>query len=412
MARSIYRLSAAFVSKATKPGTYSDGAGLILRVAPGGSKQWQLRYRWGGKERYMGLGGVHTVSLANAREAARGARQLLLEGLDPIGHRRKARQAALSDQIHAITFRDACEQYIAAHESSWRNPKHRKQWRSTLERYAWPLIGDLPVRDINTASVHRVLEPIWLTKTETASRLRGRIENILDWATVREYRDGENPARWRGHLQSLLPARSKVQRVKHHVALPYTEIGLFITELLERSGAAARALEFTILTAARTGETLGTTWNEIDFERGVWTVPADRMKAEKEHVVPIPERAQEILKEMRDFGDGGDFVFPGSHGGPLSNMAMLQLIKRMGRKGITVHGFRSCFRDWAGDCTTYPREVAEGCLAHTIKGVEAAYRRSDALEKRRRLLQAWASYCNVSEQETSQVVQIGEALNG
>lgn len=406
MARSINRLSAAFVSKVTKPGTHSDGAGLILRVAPGGSKQWQLRYRWGGKERYMGLGGVHTVSLANARDAARQARQLLLEGIDPIGNRQKARQASLSGQIHAITFRDACEQYIAAHETSWRNPKHRKQWWSTLERYAWPLIGGLPVRDIDTAAVHRVLEPIWLVKTETASRLRGRIENILDWATVREYRDGENPARWRGHLQSLLPARSKVQRVQHHVALPYVQIGQFITELRERGGAAARALEFTILTAARTGETLGAKWNEIDLERGVWAVPANRMKAEKEHVVPISDRAQAILSEMEDVSDGGEFVFTGPRGGPLSNMAMLQLIKRMGRKGVTVHGFRSCFRDWAGDCTAYPREVAEGCLAHTIKGVEAAYRRSDALDKRRRLLQAWVTFCDTPGDKTGQVVSI------
>ena len=313
------------------------------------------------------------------------ARQMLLSELDPIEERRKAEREVIAEKVRTITFEQACEQYIAAHEASWRNLKHRKQWRSSFATYAWPTVGKLAV------AVTSVLEPIWRTKTETASRLRGRIENVLGWATVRGFREGENPARWRGHLDALLPARSKVQRVQHHSALSYAEIGSFMAVLRERAGFAAIALEFTILTAARSGEVLSATWDEIDLTRRVWTVPAERI---------------EILSRLAEVSDGSGYVFFGRKGRPLSSMAMLQLLKRMERSDVTVHGFRSCFRDWAGDCTNHPREVAEGCLAHIVKGVEAAYRRSDALEKRRRLLQAWTDYCGELHVETDHVIPI------
>lgn len=393
LARTINRLTAGHVAKLSAPGTYVDGNGLILRIAPGGSKQWQFRYRWGDRERYMGLGGVRSLSLSKAREAARKARELLLEGRDPIEERRAAKRAALAERLKTVTFREACRLYLKAHQSGWRNEKHREQWSRTLEMYAWPFIGDLSVRDIDTAAVHKVLEPVWTTKNETASRLRQRIEKVLDWATVHGYREGENPARWRGHLQALLPAPSKVQKTQHLPALPYQKVGDFLRSLRDRDGIAARALEFTILTVARSSEATGARWEEVDFDAGTWTVPAERMKAGREHVVPLSERAVEILRSMEAVSNGNGFVFPGQRKATLSNMAMLQLLKRMEWQSITVHGFRSTFRDWAGDCTAYPREVAEACLAHTIQGVEAAYRRSDALEKRRRLLDDWAEFC-------------------
>lgn len=407
MARSINRLTAGHVAKVKTPGSYADGGGLLLRIAPGGSKQWQFRYRFGGRERYMGLGGVQTVSLADAREAALQARKSLLDGHDPIEERRMTKRQALLAQATSITFTDACREYLAAHSSSWRNAKHREQWQRTLEMYAFPVIGDLAVRDIDMAAVLRVLDPIWRDKTETASRLRQRIEKVLDWAAVRGYREGENPARWRGHLETQLPKLSKRERVKHMPALPYEQIGDFISALREREGVSALALEFTILTAARTGEVIGARWDEMDLARAVWTVPAERMKAAREHAVPLSERALKVLTNLRELSTCDTVVFPAPRGGPMSNMAMLQLLKRMGRSDITVHGFRSTFRDWAGDCTAYPREVAEGCLAHTVQGVEAAYRRSDALEKRRRLLGEWARFCDAPKREGA-IVQISE----
>ena len=393
MARAINKLSQGHVQKLKTPGVHSDGGGLILRIAKGGSKQWQFRYRWNGKERYMGLGGVQTVSLSQAREKALYARQAILDGVDPIDQRKRLKQAALSEAISVVTFREASEQYIKVQSPSWKNAKHRAQWHSTLETYAWPVIGNLSVADIDTTAVLRVLEPIWHTKNETASRLRGRIESVLDWAAVRNYRTGENPARWKGHLQSQLPSTRRVNPVRHHSALQYREVGAFMGSLRKRSGSAALALEFTILTASRTSEVIGAKWDEIDLQRGIWTIPAERMKAGKEHAVPLNDRTRAILMSLADVSDGGGYVFPGMRSKGLSNMAMLQLLKRMDRNDLTVHGFRSTFRDWAGDMTAYPREVMEACLAHTIQGVEAAYRRSDALEKRRRLLREWENYC-------------------
>ncbi|MGH8040594.1 MAG: tyrosine-type recombinase/integrase, partial [Rudaea sp.] len=281
----------------------------------------------------------------------------------------------------------------AAHKSGWKNEKHAAQWTSTLDTYAYPVIGKLPVAAIDTVLVMKVLEPIWTTKTETATRVRGRMESVLDWATVRGYRDGENPARWKGHLDHLLPKRSKVKKVQHHPALVYAKAPAFLSELRAQEGTAARALEFLILTACRTNEVIGARWNEFDLAEKTWTVPAERMKAGKEHRVPLSAQALKIIKDLRKQVQG-EFVFPGLHeGNPLSNMAMLELLKRMERNALTVHGFRSTFRDWVGETTNYPREVAEAALAHTIKDkAEAAYARGDLFAKRRRMFDDWAGY--------------------
>ena len=308
-----------------------------------------------------------------------------------------------------MVFKDCAEKYIAAHKAGWRNAKHANQWASTLEAYAYPLFGSLPVASIDTALVMKVLEPIWTSKTETASRVRGRIEAILDWATARGFRMGENPARWRGHLDKLLPARRKVQKVKHHEALPYTEVGAFMEKLRDQEGFAACALEWLILTASRTSETIGTTWEEIDFEAKTWTVPADRIKGGKEHRVPLSPEALRIAKKMHKM-KYGDYVFQGSKTGkPLSNNALLALLKRMGRQDLTAHGFRSTFRDWAAEQTNYPREVAEMALAHTIEDkVEAAYRRGDLFGKRNILMAEWAKYCG-HVRKGAQVIPINQA---
>ncbi|MCH5374054.1 MAG: site-specific integrase, partial [Planctomycetes bacterium] len=302
----------------------------------------------------------------------------------------------LRDELEAAkskSFDECAAAYIAAHEVGWRNPKHRQQWRNTLSTYASPVIGRLPVADIDTDLVMRVLEPIWTSKPETAGRVRGRIESILDWAATRGYRTGENPARWRGHLDHLLPKRSKVRRVRHHPALPYSEIGGFVAGLRDMDSVAARALEFVILTAARTGEVLGVRWDEVDFETGVWTIPAERMKNGREHRVPLSRAALDVLESVRPLRRN-DYVFPGNRPKrPLSNMALTMLLRRMGHDGITVHGFRSTFRDWAAEQTSAPREVAEMALAHTIgDSVEAAYRRGDLFEKRRDLMASWAEF--------------------
>jgi integrase len=295
-----------------------------------------------------------------------------------------------------MTFKDCAERYIEAHRPGWKNPKHAKQWPSTLEDYVYPVFGPIPVQAVDVGLVMKALEPIWKTKPETASRVRGRIESILDWATARGYRQGENPARWRGHLDKLLPARGKVQKVKHHAALPYGEMGDFVAELRGQEGVAARALEFLILTATRTGEVIGARWDEFDLAKKVWTVPGERMKAGKEHRVPLSERALAIIEEMKGQGvNDHPFLFPGGRPGkPLSNMAMLKLLQRMDRGDLTAHGFRSTFRDWAAEMTHFPTEVAEMALAHTVSDkVEAAYRRGDLFQKRRELMEAWARYC-------------------
>jgi len=293
-----------------------------------------------------------------------------------------------------MTFKDCAERHIAAHKAAWRNNKHAAQWPGTLITYVHPSFGSLAVQTVDVGLVVKVLEPIWTEKPETASRVRGRIEAILDWATARGYRQGENPARWRGHIENLLPKKSKVRRVEHHAALPYPETAAFMVELRQQDGVAARALEFAILTAARTGEVIGGRWDEIDFAERLWTVPAERMKAGKEHRVPLSDAAMTILQTLRDTREG-DFIFPGNWAGrPISNMAMLMLLRRMGRSDLTAHGFRSSFRDWAAECTTFPAEVAEMALAHVVGDkVEAAYRRGDLFQKRREIMDAWSKSC-------------------
>ncbi len=380
--------------KNAKAGRYGDGNGLFLLVRPNGTRFWVFRYRIAGKLREMGLGSANLFPLADARRRAGGLFRKVKLGTDPLAERdaEKAKAGAV------ITFGEVADRYIAAHEAGWRNPKHRQQWRNTIDTYAAPILGALAVAAIDTGAIMRVLEPIWREKPETASRLRGRIESVLDFATARGWRSGDNPARWRGHLGNLLPARGKVARVEHHAALPWREIGAFMTDLGTQDGVAAQALRFTILTAARTGEAVGACWSEIDLQERVWTVPGERMKAGREHRVPLSTGALAVLTEvakLRTDPAPDAPVFPGAKvGKPLSNKALLMLLRRMERGDLTAHGFRSTFRDWCAESTNHPREVAEQALAHTPSDkVEAAYRRGDMIEKRRRLMEEWAAFC-------------------
>ena len=338
-----------------KPGKYSDGKGLTLIVAPTGTRKWVLRFQWNGRPREMGLGAAEAANLALAREKAAAARLLIAKGIDPIAARHK-------DRVR--TFGECADDYIAAKASEWRNEKHKAQWAMTLTEYAAPLRGK-PVDTIETADVLAVLNPIWQAKTETASRLRGRIEHILDAARAAGHRSGENPARWRGHLDKLLPRRAKLAR-GHHAAMPYAEVPALMASLRERDGMAARALQFAVLTAARTGEVIGAKWSEIDLDAKVWTVPAARMKTAREHRVPMSAASVELLKPLSE-NRTGEFVFPGGEAGkPLSNMAMDMTLRRMRAGDVTVHGFRSSFRDWAGNETSFAREIAEAALAHVV----------------------------------------------
>jgi integrase len=397
----IQRLTALAVTRASKPGLYADGAGLYLRVSRNGSKSWAFRFTLRGKPREMGLGGLTKVTLADARKKAADVRLLLSDGHDPLDRRqqeeaKRAREEKLS-AARGMTFDKCGEAYIAAHEPGWRNEKHKQQWRNTIVTYVTPVFGNTPVQDIDLDLVMKVIEPIWNTKTETARRIRGRIEVILDWAKVRGYRSGENPARWRGQMDQLLPARSKLNSVKHHPALPYSEIPGFMKALSAIPGNSAAALEFLILTAARTSEVIYAKWPEVDFKKKLWVVPAARMKSRREHRVPLSSAAIAVLKRMEEAK--GQYVFPGrTTDSPLSNMALLMTLGRMNRAGVTAHGFRSTFRDWAAESTSFPSEVVETALAHVIEGrTEAAYRRGDLLEKRRQLMDAWAEYLKTSE---------------
>jgi integrase len=380
--------------KNAKPGRYCDGDGLWLFVTKTGTRSWILRYMRDGRSREMGLGPVRLISLQEARQRARDAQRLLLDGTDPIDQRKAARGAAKAESARAVTFAQCAERYIVSHEKGWRNDKHRAQWRATIETYCNPTIGELSVTAIDTALVLKCLEPIWTVRPETASRVRGRIEAVLDWATARQFRTGENPARWRGHLDKLLPSRAKVKRVRHHPAMGYAELPQFMGEMNWHSSVSACALQFTILCAARTGETIGASWTEIDLKAAVWTIPAGRMKANRPHRVPLSSRALAILHFVADIYPANDFVFPGARKGQgLSNMAMAELLKGL-RPGLTVHGFRSTFRDWVAETTTHPEWLAEAALAHSVADkVAAAYQRSDLLEKRRQLMQDWADYC-------------------
>jgi integrase len=403
MGREVHRLSAKTVEKAKPPGYYCDGGGLYLQVSLTQSQSWIFRYTRTGRPREMGLGSARDVSLAQARAKAAEARRQLTEGVDPLAAREGRRNEERVRKAGTITFDECAKKYIAAHRASWKNDKHAEQWENTLDTYASPAIGVLAVGDVDTALVLRVLEPIWATKPETASRLRGRVEHILDYARVRGYRAGENPARWRGHLDKLLPSALNRKNRKHHAALPYDEIGTFLEKVRAQEGTAARALEFTILTAARTQETIGAKPEEIGAEKALWTIPAGRMKAGREHRVPLSPQALQVLKAQAS----GSYLFCGmKEGAPLSNMAMLELLRRMGRDDLTVHGFRSTFRDWAAECTAYPGEVCEMALAHAITDkAEAAYRRGDLFEKRRRLMADWAKYCDTPK-GSAQVVAL------
>ncbi|MDP6475823.1 MAG: integrase arm-type DNA-binding domain-containing protein, partial [Alphaproteobacteria bacterium] len=384
MARGINRLSARAVESTKKVGLIADGGGLHLQVSKSGAKSWIFKFMLNGRAREMGLGSSKAVSLAGAREKATLCRSSLADGIDPIEARKSGLARDPATERKTITFEEAADAYIAAHESGWKNAKHATQWRNTLAAEAYPVAGKLPVSDITTEVVMLILRPIWGLKPETAGRLRGRIERVLDWATVSGFRQGQNPAQWRGHLENLLPAKSRIHVVSHRPAMPYQEIGAFLLRLRERDGTAAQALEFTIYTAARTSEVRGALWEELDLDRAVWTIPGPRTKVGKEHRIPLAERPLEIVRGLHS-NASGDYVFPGGRPGKgLSDMALLSVLRRLGIKE-TVHGFRSSFRDWAADQTQFPREVAEQALAHTISNkVEAAYLRSDLFEKRRR----------------------------
>lgn len=402
MARLVDKLTPLAVNKATKPGYYGDGGGLWLQVSPTGSKSWLFRFTLSKKQREMGLGAVHTVTLPEARAKAKECRLILLEGKDPLEIRKATKLVEALERAKMMNFDQCAEAYIAAHRSGWKNAKHVSQWENTLETYASPIIGKMPVALVDTALVVKVLSQqgkdklsLWESKTETATRLRGRIESILDWATVSKYRQGDNPARWRGHLDNLLADPKRSKRTVHHPALPWQEIGAFMVKLRGQDGIAAKAVEFAILTACRSGEVRLARWAEFDLDAALWVIPAERMKAKREHRVPLSVAALALLESMPRMGD---LVFPGAKPGkPLSDMSLTAVLRRMKRGDITVHGFRSSFRDWCAEsvANSFPREVCEHALAHSLPDkVEAAYRRGDLIEKRIMLMQAWADYCS------------------
>jgi integrase len=405
------KLTAMKVSRARDPGLLNDGRGLYLRIAAGRTKSWVYRFMISGRAREMGLGSLDDVSLAEARDLARDARRLCKQGLDPIEARRNDRAARRVRHAKAMTFQECATAYIAAHQAGWKNKKHVKQWSQTLQDYVYPAFGFLPVQAIDVALVMKAVETIWTEKPVTAGRVRGRIESVLDWAATRGYRQGENPARWKGHLENLLPKKSKVRRVERHAALPYSEIGDFMAALRRQSGVGARALEFTILTAARTDEVREAPWDELgDLDERTWAIPAERMKADREHRVPLSDRALEIIDELRAIRQGA-LLFPGAKAGrPLSHGAMLRVLASMGRGNLTVHGFRSTFRDWAAERTNFPREVCEAALAHAVENkAEAAYSRGDLFAKRRQLMAAWARYCATAADGGAAVVALAAA---
>lgn len=400
MARQLHKLNPRRVAAINSPGLYGDGGGLGLRVYPHGGRAWTLRYMISGKAREMGLGNANDVSLARARELAAMARAALAEGRDPLGERAKAEAERAAEDVRATTFETFARTFIHRRKAQWTNEKHCAQWLATLEAYAFPTIGKVAVADIDTGMVLELLNKIWVEKTETARRVRGRIETILDAARIEGKRTGENPARWRGHLQVLLPDPRKVRTVLHHASLGYAALPEFMANLKAQPGEAARALRFAILTAARTGEIIGATWNEIDLERRVWTIPAARMKAGREHRAPLSAQAVAILKQQLDLRkqekvkhSPEHYVF-GLPGRGMSNGAMLALLDRMDLRGtITPHGMRSTFRTWVAEQTAYPREVAEAALAHVnTDETEAAYQRSDFFERRRALMAEWAEF--------------------
>lgn len=401
MPRKAKELSSLAVGRLREEGRHAVGGvdGLHLRLA-GASRAWVLRAKIGERRCDIGLGPYPEVTLAEARDAAIDLRRQIRRGLDPLAERRATRMQSQAQGRPVVTFRSCADAYVEMNRAGWKNAKHIAQWSSTLETYAFPKIGDVAVAEVDTRAVLAILQPIWTTKTETASRLRGRIEAVLDWARVQGFREGDNPARWRGHIDKMLPPPRRVQTVTHHAALPYSDVPDFVKALRTRSGTSARALEFSILCAARGGEVRGALWDEFDVSEGIWTVPAERMKASKEHRVPLSPQALAVLESLPRF-DKEPFVFGAPGGGILSENAMTAVLKRMGRGDITQHGFRSSFRDWAGETTDYPREVIEHGLAHQLKDkAEAAYQRGDLLLKRKSLMRDWGSFCSGQRPES------------
>lgn len=426
MARIIGKLSAREVARKAKPGLYGDGGGLALQITASGVKSWLFRYMIAGKAYGMGLGPLHAVTLAEARQKAADARKALTEGRNPIAERKQRRAEAATQQARLVTFDECMAAYIARHRASWSNDKHADQWTNTLSTYAAPIIGSLPVSHIDTALIVKVLTQstnaglFWESKNETASRVRGRIESVLGWATTSGLRSGDNPARWRGHLENLLPSISKVRRTTHHASLPWRLIGAFMEALRTRDGFAARAVEFAILTASRSGEVRGARWSEIDINAKVWKIPAYRMKAKREHEIPLSDAAINLLMSLPRL-EGGELIFPGTRGREISDMTLLAVIRRMNKadpvwvdsngESITIHGFRSTFRMWAAESTNYPREVAEHALAHQLPdAVERAYQRGTLFAKRIKLMTEWAAFCSrPSSDEIEKVVAIRSA---
>lgn len=413
MPKKAKELGALQVGRLSKPGLHAVGGvtGLHLQITATGARSWVLRATMGAKRRDMGLGAFPDVTLAGARDKAREARNHIDRGVDPVLERQKAQSALRAAQAVEMTFERACEEFIKARADEWRNAKHAAQWASTLDTYAAPVMGKLLVCDVEQSHVLRVLEPIWKEKTETAVRVRGRIEQVLDWAAVRGLRQGENPAAWRGRLDKLLPNPEKIAKVVHHKAIPLDDMHEFMVSLRVRDGIAARALEFLILTAARSGEVRGATWSEIDLDSAVWVIPGGRMKAGKPHRVPLSETALTLLKSLPRSNEPEltDLVFPSPAGRALSDMSISAVMRRMEAPGVP-HGFRSTFRDWAAERTSFPRELAEMALAHSISNkVEAAYRRGDLLAKRTQLMNAWADFCDKPKAAGSQVIQLPRA---
>ncbi len=395
------------VGRLREEGDHNVGGipGLYLQIIEG-SRSWILRFKIGTRRRRMGLGSFPAVPLAQARERAREAHKLVDAGEDPIEARDALKKAAAASQARALTFKVACERFIAVKESEWLNPKHRQQWENTLKQYAEPVIGHMDVAGIGQDEVLRVLDPIWRTKTETASRLRGRIEQVLDWAKTRGHRQGENPAAWRGHLDKLLPKPEKIAKVKHHAAVSVSQAAVAVTAIKGIEGVSAQALLFQVLTAGRSGEIRGARWSEVDLDARQWDVPAERMKAKRPHRVPLSQQAVDLIKAMPRH-EGCDLIFPGRKMQPLSDMSLTACMRRLnlkdaGGRVCVPHGFRSTFRDWAAEHTHYPPELAEMALAHAIDNkVEAAYRRGDMLAKRLALMQDWADFCLKAPSPTS-----------
>ena len=381
------------INRLKEPGLWAVGgvAGLYLHVNARGARSWILRVVVGDKRRDMGLGGYPDIGVADARQKAREARLKIEQGVDPILLRKQAKSELMALQATDKTFEQAAGEYNKNHADSRSNDKHRKQWESTLAAYAFPVVGKLSLRHIRQEHILKILEPIWTTKTETATRVRGRMESILDWAKVKGLRSGENPAAWKGHLDHMLPAPTRLKKIEHLTAVPVREMPGFMVKLRQAAGIAAQALEFLILTAARSGEVRGITWEEVSLDDALWIVPAERMKMKKEHRVPLSNRAVDILKSQPRI-DGNPLVFPAPRGSQMSDATMSAVLKRM-NVDATVHGFRSSFRDWCGDYTNYPRDLAEQCLAHGADDpVEAAYRRGDALERRREIMNEWSKF--------------------